>query len=103
MKYMIFITRSALWKNRSHYCIQCCMRNYDFRGRCSATPENRGLSKKTQRWTALKIGGGSLPVGSYLQRGSAPPPGKEPEHTSGSTPVSHLNTCLTNLSLNFFS
>ena len=30
--------------------------------------------KKTQGRRALKNGGGSLAVGSYLQRGSAPPP-----------------------------
>ena len=50
------------------------LRKFDFRGRWSATPKNRGLSKKTQGRRALKNGGGSLAVGSYLQRSSAPPP-----------------------------
>ena len=48
-------------------------RRFDFRGRWSATPQNRGWSKKTQGWTGLKGSGGSLAVGTYLQRGSAPP------------------------------
>ena len=43
-------------------------------GRWSATPRNRGQSNKTQGRTALKSGSGSLAVGSYIQRGSAPPP-----------------------------
>ena len=51
---------------------------FGFRGRWSATAKNRGWSpgwsKKTQGRTALKNGGASLAVGSYLQRGSAPPP-----------------------------
>ena len=43
------------------------LRNYDFRGQWPATPKNRGRSKKR---------GGSLAVGSHLQRGNAfPPPG----------------------------
>ena len=50
------------------------LRKYDFRGQWSATLKNRGRSKKTQELTALKSGGSSLPVGTYLQRGSAPPP-----------------------------
>ena len=49
------------------------LKNCDFRRRWSAIPKNRGRSKKTQGRTALKNGGGSLAVGSYLQRGSAPP------------------------------
>ena len=36
----------------------------------SATPKNRGRSKKTQGWTGLKSGDGNLAVGSYLQRDS---------------------------------
>ena len=44
----------------------CNFKLSDFRGWWSATPKNRGQSKKS--------GGGSLAVGSYLQRGSAPPP-----------------------------
>ena len=36
--------------------------------------KNRRHSKKTQGRTGLKSGGGSLAVGTYLQRGSAPPP-----------------------------
>ena len=47
---------------------------YDFRGRWSATPTNRGQSIKTQGRTALKSGGGSLAMGAYIQRGSAPLP-----------------------------
>ena len=50
------------------------LRKFDFRGRWSATPKNRGRSKKTQGWIGLKSGGGSLAVGTYLQRGSAPSP-----------------------------
>ena len=34
----------------------------------------RGRSKKTEGWTGPKSRGGSLAVGTYLQRGSAPPP-----------------------------
>ena len=34
--------------------------------------KNRGRSKKTQGWSALKNRGGSLAVGSYLQRVSTP-------------------------------
>ena len=33
-----------------------------------------GSLGKTQGQTALKSGGGSLAVGSYLKKGSAPPP-----------------------------
>ena len=50
------------------------LRKFDFRGQLSVTPKNRGRSKKTQGRTALKNGGGSLAVGSYLLRVSAPPP-----------------------------
>ena len=50
---------------------------FDFRGQWSATPKNRGRSKKMQGRRALKTGGASLAVGSYLQRGSAPPPGAD--------------------------
>ena len=50
------------------------LRKFYFRGQRSATPKNRGRSKKTQERTALKNWGGSLAVGSYLQRGSDPPP-----------------------------
>ena len=39
----------------------------------------RGQSKKTEGWTAPKYKGGSLAVGTYLQRGSASPP--PPPHT----------------------
>ena len=39
------------------------------------TLKNRGRSKKTERRTRPKSRGGSLAVGTYLQRGSAPPPG----------------------------
>ena len=48
------------------------LRKFDFRGRWSATPQNRGRSKKTQGRTVLKNGGGSLAVSTHLQRGSAP-------------------------------
>ena len=48
---------------------------FDFGGRWSMTLKNRGRLKKTQGWTAPKSRGGSLAVGTYLQRGSAPPPG----------------------------
>ena len=45
-----------------------------FRGQWSATLKNRGRSKKTQGWTALKSGGSSLAVGSYLLKEAVPPP-----------------------------
>ena len=38
------------------------------------TLKNRGRQKKTEGRTMLKSSSGSLAVGSYLQRGSAPPP-----------------------------
>ena len=47
---------------------------FDFRGQWSVSPKNRGQLKKTQGWIGLKSGGGSLAAGTYLQRGSAPPP-----------------------------
>ena len=47
---------------------------FDFRDQWSATPQNRGRSKKNQGRTVLKHWAGSLAVGSYIQRGSAPPP-----------------------------
>ena len=37
------------------------------------TLKNRGRSKKTEGRTRPKSKGGSLAVGTYLQRGSAPP------------------------------
>ena len=49
------------------------LRKVYFRGRLSASPKNRGRSKKTQERTALKNWGGSLAMGSYIQRGSDPP------------------------------
>ena len=36
--------------------------------------KNRGQSKKTEGRTRQKSKGGSLAVGTYLQKGSAPPP-----------------------------
>ena len=50
-------------------------RKFDFRGRWSATPKNRGRSKKTQGRTAMKNGDGSLAVGSYPKEAVPPPPG----------------------------
>ena len=50
------------------------LRKYNFRGQWSAPLRNRWWSKKTERLTVLKSGVGSLAVGSYFQRGSAPPP-----------------------------
>ena len=41
------------------------------------TLKNRGRSKKTEGRTRPKSKGGSLAVGTYLQRGSAPPPGHQ--------------------------
>ena len=38
------------------------------------TLNNRGRSKKTEGWTGPKNKGGSLAVGTYLHRGSGPPP-----------------------------
>ena len=59
------------------------LRKFDFRGRQSATPNNREWSEKTQERTALKNGGDSLAVSSYLQKSSAPPP-RRPEPAMGS-------------------
>ena len=69
------------------------LRKFDFRGWWSATPKNRGWSKKTQVWTGLKNGGGSLAVGTYLQRGSAPPP---------PTPLNHNLGIMKDLKLSFW-
>ena len=74
VKYIIVITRNAQWKNWSHFCKLFLLRKYDFRRRWSATPKNRGQSKKTEEGITLKSRGSSLSFGSYLQRGSAPPP-----------------------------
>ena len=49
------------------------LKKLDFREWWFQTPKNRVRSKKTQGRTGLKNGGVSLVVGSYLQRGSAPP------------------------------
>ena len=49
--------------------LESLLRKCYFRGQ-----EDKGLSKKTRGQTALKSRGGSLAIGSYLQRGSAPPP-----------------------------
>ena len=54
------------------------LRMYGFRQRWSATLKNRGRSKKTHGRTALKCGGSSLAVGSFLQRVSALPPPPHP-------------------------
>ena len=51
------------------------LRMFDFRGRWFMTLKNRGAVKKSEGRTASKSRGGSLAVGTYLQRGSAPPPG----------------------------
>ena len=75
LKYMMFITLNGLWNNWSPFVYNLELRKFDFRGQWSATPKNRGRSKKTQGWTGLESEGGSLAVGTYLQRGSAPPPG----------------------------
>ena len=54
------------------------------------TLKNRGRSKKTEGRTRPKSMGGSLAVGTYLQRGSAPPPsgGSNPPHL-GLRPSTH--------------
>ena len=46
------------------------------------TLKNRGQSKKTEGCTGPKNKGGSLAVGTYLQRGSAPPPPSLPGATT---------------------
>ena len=48
------------------------LKKFDFRGWWLATAKHRRWSMKTQGQRALKNGGGSLAIGSYLQRGSAP-------------------------------
>ena len=48
------------------------LRKFGFRGQFSAPSKNRGRSKKTHGW------------GSYLQRGSAPPPGPKFENVISS-------------------
>ena len=50
------------------------LRMSDFGGRWSVNLKNRGWSKKTEGRTRPKSKGGSLAVGTYLQRGSATPP-----------------------------
>ena len=50
------------------------LRKFDFRGRWFVSPKNGGRSKKAQGQTDLKNEGSSLAVGTYLRRGSAPPP-----------------------------
>ena len=50
------------------------MRSTPLKAKKGVSPQNRGWSKKTEGWTGLKNRGGSLAVGTYLQRGSAPPP-----------------------------
>ena len=62
-------------KLKSLWCLvyNFALRKFDFRGQWSATTKNRGGSKKTEGQRALKNGGCSLAVGSYLQTGSAPP------------------------------
>ena len=63
---MIFITRNALWKIGVTFVHNFTLINFYFRGRWSATPKNKGRSKKTQGRRALKNGVGSLALGSYL-------------------------------------
>ena len=55
-------------------------------------PKIGGWSKKTQGWTALKSGGGSLTVESYLQTGSAPPLPLTPFLIAPSTRTQYLYT-----------
>ena len=62
MKYLMLITLHALLNNWSPFVYNFALRKFDFRGRWSATPKNRGRSKKTQGWTGLKSGGCSLVV-----------------------------------------
>ena len=50
------------------------LRMFDFRRRWSATLKNRGQTIKIQEQTVLISRGGSSAVGTYRQRGSAPPP-----------------------------
>ena len=67
-------------------------RKFDFRGRWSVSPKNRGRSKKTQKWTGLKSGSGSLAVGTYLQRGSGPPPPRRAGPCPSPPPPVHFCT-----------
>ena len=53
------------------YALRIC----EFWGQWSVTLKNRERSKKTEGQTRPKIKGGSLAVGTCLQRGSAPPLG----------------------------
>ena len=62
----------------------------DFGGRWSVTLKNRGRSKKTEGRTRPKSRGGSLAVGTYLQRGSAPPPPPPPLLPHNSTLHAHV-------------
>ena len=71
---MMFITLHALWNDWSPFFIQFCIEKVRFRGQWSVSLKNRGRSKKTQGRTGLKNGGGSLAVGTHLQRAPPPPP-----------------------------
>ena len=53
------------------------MRKFDFRGRWSATPKNKGWSKKSQGRTALKSG---AVVGITTFKEAVPPPPPPPPH-----------------------
>ena len=73
VNYMIFIISKCFMKKIIvTFVYNFALTIFYFRGTWFQTPKNRGRSKKTQGRTALKNGGGSLAVGSYLQRGSAP-------------------------------
>ena len=70
---MVFIVLKALKNNLYPFCIcTFVLKILDFRGRWSVTLKSRGRSKKTDVRTGPKSKGGSLAVGTYLQRGSAP-------------------------------
>ena len=75
VNYMIFMSSKLRYdKIGVIFVYNFALKKFNFRGRWFQTLKNRGQSKKTQGRTALKNRGGSLAVGSYLQRGSAPPP-----------------------------
>ena len=72
--YMVFIVWKALKNILDSFVANFVLRMSDFGGRWPVNLKNRGRSKKTEGRTRPKSRGGSLAVGTYLQRGSAPPP-----------------------------
>ena len=69
---MAYIVWKALKNNLDQFLGSFVLRMSDFGGRWSVTLKNRGRSKKTEGRTRPKCKGGSLAVGTYLQRDSDP-------------------------------